>query len=700
MKKEYKTLIIMNTTTVAPSLRYSKLSVSRSTVQFSARYLSLTWVYFGSISAIFWFALIDASFLSSVIVSPDACNSNAAFERVQMTLNANDADKKFVKDRYLSTKREQEQIKSLEALEKRIYDSDGKRLNRRISGKAFTAELSLLAKVLSEDSDNLSKSVDVASDILMRLERFYLNHGNQTCGDDNVLELDSIAYNAVANTWVKSKRADAGEKVLRLVNHMEDLERKSRSYDGAIVAIRPSSVTFNIAIKAWTTCGEERAVVEAEKLLERMSKRYIDGHRDCKPDTFTYSALIDVYASLKNLNGSAERVEEILNGMEDLYMAGDKTVKPNIFVFTSVIDAWNQSNHPKAPYYAQKILFRALDFYETGDEDFQPNPVIFSATISGWARRASLEPRSLENIGTLYRLMEKYSVVPNVFTYTSIISAYAKGGDVSKAEFFVDEMRKKGVKPNFYTYSSLISAYAKSNVKDSVTKAESILDEMERLYEAGDNSMQPNVVSFSSVLDAYYRSNDRDVVSKMEKLVKRMESLYDEGSARVKPTTDIYNQLLSALVRKGYPDCGEKATEWIKHMVQRDVKPDARTYKSVILAHMKSGGKVGAKRGEDVLQRMEGLNSKAFIPDVMCYNAVIRAYARIGDGEKAFQILRRMLESSRTQPNKITFNTVLDAFAKSGHKGAGEKAESLLNEMYSLYEDGAKQLEPDVVSYR
>jgi len=90
-------------------------------------------------------------------------------------------------------------------------------------------------------------------------------------------------------------------------------------------------------------------------------------------------------SSLKNLNGSAERVEEILNGMEDLYMAGDKTVKPNIFVFTSVIDAWNQSNHPKAPYYAQKILFRALDFYESGDEDFQPNPVIFSATISGWA---------------------------------------------------------------------------------------------------------------------------------------------------------------------------------------------------------------------------------------------------------------------------------------------------------------------------
>jgi len=57
--------------------------------------------------------------------------------------------------------------------------------------------------------------------------------------------------------------------------------------------------------------------------------------------------------------------------------------------------------------------------------------------------------------------MQAAGVTPDVYTYNSLNSAYAKGGQWQKAEKAFEQMQAAGLTPNVVTYSSLIRAYAK-----------------------------------------------------------------------------------------------------------------------------------------------------------------------------------------------------------------------------------------------
>ena len=54
-------------------------------------------------------------------------------------------------------------------------------------------------------------------------------------------------------------------------------------------------------------------------------------------------------------------------------------------------------------------------------------------------------------------------MVPNVITYSALISACGKGEQPERARKFFEEMKQQGVVPNVITYSALISACEKGN---------------------------------------------------------------------------------------------------------------------------------------------------------------------------------------------------------------------------------------------
>ncbi len=71
---------------------------------------------------------------------------------------------------------------------------------------------------------------------------------------------------------------------------------------------------------------------------------------------------------------------------------------------------------------------------------------------------------------------------------------------------------------------------------------------------------------------------------------------------------------------------------------------------------------------------------------------------------RAEMILSRMkqlydLGEFDTKPNVVTYNTLLDCWAKSSSKGSAEKAEKLFREMQDLYKSGDNGLKPNVISY-
>ena len=51
------------------------------------------------------------------------------------------------------------------------------------------------------------------------------------------------------------------------------------------------------------------------------------------------------------------------------------------------------------------------------------------------------------------------------------------------------------------------------------------------------------------------------------------------------------------------------------------------------------------------------------------------------------------------RPDTITYSTVIDAIAKSGERGAGNRAEAILNKMQGKYEAGDAGVKPNIRSF-
>jgi len=91
-------------------------------------------------------------------------------------------------------------------------------------------------------------------------------------------------------------------------------------------------------------------------------------------------------------------------------------------------------------------------------------------------------------------------------------------------------------------------------------------------------------------------------------------------------------------------------------------------------------------------------------PNAVAYARVMDAYAKSGDkdaGSKAEALLTYIENNSDVQPNTYCYNMVLNAYTRQKRRdGAVENAERILSELEKIYRTtGNTSLQPDVVSY-
>merc|ERR1711865_980301 len=109
---------------------------------------------------------------------------------------------------------------------------------------------------------------------------------------------------------------------------------------------------------------------------------------------------------------------------------------------------------------------------------------------------------------------------------------------------------------------------------------------------------------------------------------------------------------------------------------------------------------------EEILEWMDRLYKSGNCnvrPDTITFNAVLDAWARSGDrmaAHRAEQILDHMDELYRTgnhgvKPDTYTYNTLITAHAKSSEKGSAARAEHVLQVMKQRYLDGDDDFKPN-----
>jgi pentatricopeptide repeat protein len=120
-------------------------------------------------------------------------------------------------------------------------------------------------------------------------------------------------------------------------------------------------------------------------------------------------------------------------------------------------------------------------------------------------------------------------------------------------------------------------------------------------------------------------------------------------------------------------------------------------------AYVRLGTAEAARRCEDLLDE---LNQRwidndyhgALEPNLICYNTAMTAWAKACGSVAATNCLR-LFENLPLAPDRISYNAVLHAIARSGWKDAGERAEGILNDDMMQFMANSTTTTPNARSY-
>jgi len=358
----------------------------------------------------------------------------------------------------------------------------------------------------------------------------------------------------------------------------------------------------------------------------------------------------------------------------------EKLIRPDLNSYMCVLQAvatsidnldrgldWQQQENRNKINFVDTLFERLLEESKK-DVFIKPNAASFATVMNTWVKSNNIDTKS-SNVKTtkgnvvfspsarieqlLHRMQQLHdagwhNLQPNVVIYNILLNAWAKEGKIENIEETLQCMIRleiPGVSPDPVSYSTLLSAYAKSNMPD---KADSLLQQMLELYNHGMESAKPNVISFNNVIQCYANVGNG---SKAEQWLRRLQDLYDN--------TCIENN------------------HHHQHYHDPDWKPDLALYNTVLLAWSKSGQPQNAEEFLRCMLVIDEENANDFDenikPNSRSFNIVLSAWARIGEAERAESILMEMHqlhveENLDTEPTVVSYNTVLDAYAKKTMK--------------------------------
>jgi pentatricopeptide repeat protein len=225
--------------------------------------------------------------------------------------------------------------------------------------------------------------------------------------------------------------------------------------------------------------------------------------------------------------------------------------------------------------------------------------------------------------------------------------------------------------PNKLVYTIALSGWAK------VGMAQNALDILERQlisFQQGNSDCRPDTVTFNCVLDALAKSNDRTgwAIQKAEQILREMKEF---GT----PDAHTWTTVLSCYMRQK-PSMAERLLRQLEAEEGRDNIP-VSAYNVMLNGYAHAGN---IKAAVDLLEKLEG-SSSALRPDIVSYNTVLSAYARLKTTDAAHQadaFFRRIVhEEPRITPTVTTYGAMMQCWSKSSDLDAADRAEGLLRDM-------------------
>jgi len=217
----------------------------------------------------------------------------------------------------------------------------------------------------------------------------------------------------------------------------------------------------------------------------------------------------------------------------------------------------------------------------------------------------------------LWAEMVQAGYKPTPFTYTTLLSLYARNGDVQRVEGLVKEMEEAGFELNVFSYTSLIGLY--SRVKDK-EKAGEVWRKM-----VG-SGYSPDLKSYNALLSLYCGLGDTWDAEKVVDEMRKAGFELDRVS---------YIFLLGLCAKNGNLQEGVRLHNEIvsKELWPCPQNPKESTYVTTSLLSMYAscGGLEDAERVFNECLKLKGP------VDISVYSTMIHAYAQYGYGMEALK---------------------------------------------------------------
>ncbi|KDP39998.1 hypothetical protein JCGZ_01996 [Jatropha curcas] len=276
------------------------------------------------------------------------------------------------------------------------------------------------------------------------------------------------------------------------------------------------------------------------------------------------------------------------------------------------------------------------------DEMPEPNVVSWTSIIAGYVDTG--QPKFAL---WLYTKMPESSVVPNDFTFSTVINACSILADLETGKKIHTHIELLGFQGNLVVCSSLIDMYGKCNDPDGARR---VFDLME----------YRNVVSWTSLVAAYAQ-NARG--HEALQVFREFSSLMRESP----------NHFMLASVINACASLGKLVSGKVAHGAV--IRSGHEINDVVASALVDMYAKCGCFSYSDKVFR------RITDPSVIPYTSMIVGAAKYGLGKLSLQFFDEMIER-RIKPNDITFVGVLHACSHSGLVDEGLKH---LNSMYEKH---------------
>ena len=240
----------------------------------------------------------------------------------------------------------------------------------------------------------------------------------------------------------------------------------------------------------------------------------------------------------------------------------------------------------------------------------------------------------------------------------------------------------------------------------NLEKAERLLKRIEEL-----EHITPDSRTYTKVIQTWSRASKfhEDAPERAISLLRRIEEAYHHSFHSVMPNVFIYTAVIEACANAGEATKAVELFDELEALYEAsnhndiDLKPTVRTFNAVLNAwgNISQSNADAAHHAEAILYRMSKLYYKKGItecvkPNRVNYNTCIDAWAKAGSARKAEKLLQKMEQlyeetgDEELKPSVRDFNTVLDAYAKSIDAvepgDAAKQAERLIRQMEQLSE--------------